>query len=54
VKRMMSGRKKELVLSPQKIFIVPDNSPDIHHYSNSDLSLKEKVDLVTWQDMLID
>jgi len=54
VKITKSGRKKELVLSPQKNTIVPYNILDICHYSTSDLWVKEKIDLVTWQTMLLE
>jgi len=54
VKITKSGRKKELVLSPKKNTILLCNIPDIHHYSTSDLSVKEKIDLVTWQVTLLE
>jgi len=54
VKITKSGRKKELVLSPKKNTILLCNIPDIRHYSTSDLLVKEKNDLVTWQVTLLE
>jgi len=34
--------------------VVQVTVPDIHQYNNSDLSLKEKIDLVTWHHSLLD